>query len=86
MTTDLSTFDLLPELTRRLPAGCVMVAESGINADNIGEILRRQKFNAALIGTSLLKSSRGESADLLDKIQKDAKHALHLVHQGIATQ
>ena len=80
-TTDLATFDLLPELTRRLPAGCIKVAESGIDADNIGAILRRHPFHAALIGTSLLRSDKAETVGILDKIGRDALEALRLGRQ-----
>jgi indole-3-glycerol phosphate synthase len=83
-TTDLSTFGLLPELTRRLPAGCIKVAESGIDADNVGEILRRHPFRAALIGTSLLKAGGSRVGAMLDKIQADALAALHARPQEVS--
>jgi indole-3-glycerol phosphate synthase len=74
--TDLGTFDLFEKLNDRIPADCLRIAESGMTAENIGSVLRRYPFNAALIGTSLLKSSRSQMPGLLDEIQKSAALAL----------
>jgi indole-3-glycerol phosphate synthase len=63
ITTDLGVF----ELAARLPEGCVKVAESGINAGNIGEVLKRHAFNAALVGTSLLKGGEKHTIEELDR-------------------
>jgi indole-3-glycerol phosphate synthase len=68
MQTDLGAFALF----ERLPAGALRVAESGISADNIADVLRKFPFNAALIGTSLLKKSPPEIARQLDAIQREA--------------
>jgi indole-3-glycerol phosphate synthase len=63
MTTDLGVF----ELAARLPAGCVKIAESGISAGNVGEVLERRAFNAALVGTSLLKGGEKHTIAELDR-------------------
>jgi indole-3-glycerol phosphate synthase len=69
--TDLSTFELFD----RLPADCVRVAESGISSDNIGGILGKHPFQAALIGTALLKAGSDMKIHL-DRIQADAERVL----------
>ncbi|MEY4489277.1 MAG: Indole-3-glycerol phosphate synthase [Verrucomicrobiota bacterium] len=51
--TDLSVFDLV----NLLPKNCIKVAESGISRDNLGEVVSRYPFDAALVGTSLLSSA-----------------------------
>lgn len=70
--TDLNTFDLF----HRLPAGCLKVAESGVSSENIGSVLAKYPFNAALIGTSLLKSGQAGMGKHLDRIQEEAARAL----------
>ncbi len=55
---EMSTFDLVDEL----PAGCIRVAESGIAPQTIANVSK--KFNAALVGTSLLRDPRGIEACL----------------------
>ncbi len=45
------------ELAESLPAGCVRVAESGVSPGTIGPLARH--FQAALVGTSLLRDPRG---------------------------
>jgi hypothetical protein len=55
-----------------MPADCLKIAESGMSAENIGKVLGKYPFNAALIGTALLKSSRSEMPRLLDRIQEEA--------------
>jgi len=71
--TDLAAFDLFERLEAALPAGCLKIAESGISADNVDRVLRKYRFNAALIGTSLLKSrNRQAMIAALDKIQSEA--------------
>ncbi len=68
--TDLSVFSLFSAL----PANALKVAESGVSAENIGAVLAKYPFNAALIGTSLLKSG-GSAAAMrahLDQIQAEA--------------
>jgi indole-3-glycerol phosphate synthase len=57
---DLSAFDLVD----RLPAGCRRVAESGIHPSNLAATAGR--FDAALVGTSLLRDPRGVAACLAD--------------------
>ena len=52
VTTDLAAFELLS----KLPQGCLRVAESGLSAKNIAEVLARYPMDAALVGTSLLKA------------------------------
>lgn len=55
---ELSAFDLVD----LLPAGVIRVAESGLTPDNIGAV--RQRFDAGLVGTSLLRSEQGIAAEL----------------------
>lgn len=50
---DLAAFELVSEL----PAGTIRVAESGISPESIERV--RKDFHAALVGTSLLRDSRG---------------------------
>jgi indole-3-glycerol phosphate synthase len=59
-TLDFSAF----ELAGRLPAGCVRVAESGVTPGTIAPLARH--FDAALVGTSLLRDPRGIRAALGD--------------------
>jgi len=82
--TDISTFNLFDRLNAELPPGCLKIAESGISADNIGTVLEKHPFNAALIGTSLLRSSKDAMPKLLDKIQREAEAAYLRVAQNIA--
>lgn len=49
-------------LVEKLPANCIRVAESGLDAQNITEISKT--FHAALVGTSLLRDERGIRAAL----------------------
>lgn len=57
-TLDFSAF----ELAQSLPAGCVRVAESGVTPGTVAPLSRH--FDAALVGTSLLRDPRGVSAAL----------------------
>lgn len=59
-TLDYSAF----ELADRLPSGCLRVAESGISPATIASVVPH--FDAALIGTSLLRDPRGVGAALDD--------------------
>jgi len=52
-TLDFAAF----ELAESLPAGCVRVAESGVTARTVAPLARH--FDAALVGTSLLRDPRG---------------------------
>jgi indole-3-glycerol phosphate synthase len=52
------------DLGERLPAGCLKVAESGLRADNVD--LVKDRFHAALVGTSLLRDERGIHAALAE--------------------
>ena len=45
------------ELAEKLPPGALKVAESGLSPENIAEV--RERFDAALVGTSLLRDPRG---------------------------
>jgi indole-3-glycerol phosphate synthase len=49
-------------LVEKLPADCIHVAESGLDAGNVATIAKR--FHAALVGTSLLRDERGIRAGL----------------------
>ncbi len=44
-------------LAEKLPAGCLRVAESGLSAETVGTV--RESFQAALVGTSLLRDPAG---------------------------
>lgn len=57
---EMSAFDLV----EHLPAGCVRVAESGLAPETISTVAK--KFDAALVGTSLLRDPRGIPACLAD--------------------
>jgi len=65
-TTDLAAF----EIFGRLPAGCLKVAESGLNSKNIDQVLKQYGFNAALVGTSLLRGGLKHTAEELDRFQQ----------------
>jgi indole-3-glycerol phosphate synthase len=75
-TTDLNAFSVFETLKNRLPSDCLKIAESGLSEKNIGMVLRKYPFNAALIGTSLLKSGAYGMPKLLDEIQEEAIAAL----------
>jgi indole-3-glycerol phosphate synthase len=45
------------ELAEKLPAGALKVAESGLSPKNVVEV--RERFDATLVGTSLLRDPRG---------------------------
>lgn len=57
---EMSVFDLVDQL----PAGCLRVAESGLSPATIPKVA--SKFDAALVGTSLLRDPRGVAACLAD--------------------
>ncbi len=57
---DYSAFDL----ASKLPPHCLKIAESGLTPSNIQEV--SQRFDAALVGTSLLRDPRGPAATLLE--------------------
>jgi indole-3-glycerol phosphate synthase len=59
-TLDFAAF----ELAGSLPAGCVRVAESGVTPQTVAPLARH--FDAALVGTSLLRDPRGIGAALGD--------------------
>ncbi len=59
-TLDFAAF----ELAESLPAGSVRVAESGVTPQSVAPLARH--FDAALVGTSLLRDPRGVEASLQD--------------------
>lgn len=59
-TLDFAAF----ELAESLPAGCIRVAESGVTPQSVAPLSRH--FDAALVGTSLLRDPRGVKAALRD--------------------
>jgi indole-3-glycerol phosphate synthase len=65
-STDLNAFQLFSNL----PAGVIRVAESGVSSANIGGVLEKYPFDAALIGTSLLQSGREQMRKHLDRIRE----------------
>jgi len=71
-TTVLGAFNLIS----KLPRDCVKVAESGINPQNFAKVME-MGFDAALIGTSLLKSPIGIRAEL------EAFEKVSLQHTGV---
>ena len=75
--TDLNAFSVFEKLVGRLPPDCLRIAESGLSSENIGMVLRKYRFDAALIGTSLLKGRHG-MPKLLDKIQEEAESTLKI--------
>ncbi|MEY4941701.1 MAG: Indole-3-glycerol phosphate synthase, partial [Verrucomicrobiota bacterium] len=75
MQTDLATFALF----ERLPPGSIRVAESGISSDNIADVLEKYPFNAALIGTSLLKKTAADMVRQLDTIERESARVLRPV-------
>jgi indole-3-glycerol phosphate synthase len=59
-TLDFAAF----ELAESLPAGCIRVAESGVTPQSVSPLARH--FDAALVGTSLLRDPRGVEPALQD--------------------
>jgi len=55
---EMSAFDLVT----KLPAGVTRVAESGLTPENLPTV--RERFDAGLVGTSLLRSEDGVEAEL----------------------
>ncbi len=69
---EMSAFDLVDHL----PAGCLRVAESGLAPETISSV--SSKFDAALVGTSLLRDPRGIAACLADFEQAiEARQSSH---------
>ncbi len=66
LTTDLTTFDLF----EHLPKNAVKVAESGLNAKNVEGVLKHYGFNAALVGTSLLRGGAAHTKQELDLFER----------------
>jgi len=65
LSTELATFDLFPDLNPKW----IKVAESGLAADNLGAVLAKYPFDAALIGTSLLRGGQDRIKPELDRLQ-----------------
>jgi indole-3-glycerol phosphate synthase len=51
-------------LAEKLPTGTLRIAESGLSPQNVAQV--RERFDSALVGTSLLRDSRGIAACLHD--------------------
>jgi len=62
--TDTSVFSLYD----KLPTHCIKIAESGISKSNLKGVLDRYSFDAALVGTSLLKDTINVGALAADQI------------------
>jgi indole-3-glycerol phosphate synthase len=60
--TDFSLDYTAFELAEKLPQGTLRVAESGLSPQHVIQV--RERFNSALVGTSLLRDSRGIRACL----------------------
>ena len=58
--TDLSTSATTFDLSKYLPKGCIRVAESGIKPGAVKEV--GQKFDAILVGTSILMANNVKEA------------------------
>jgi indole-3-glycerol phosphate synthase len=69
LTTDLGTFDLF----EHLPKSSVKIAESGLNAKNLEGVLMQYSFNAALVGTSLLRGGAQHTKAELDSFEHAIK-------------
>ena len=65
ISTDLATFDLFPDLNPKW----IKVAESGMAAENIAAVLAKYPFDAALIGTSLLRGGQDRIKAELDRLR-----------------
>lgn len=52
------------ELAEKLPAGTLRVAESGLSPQHVTQV--RERFDSALVGTSLLRDPRGVHACLVE--------------------
>ena len=72
LTTDLGTFDLF----EHLPKTAIKVAESGLNAKNVESVLKNYGFNAALVGTSLLRGGAGHTKQELDLFYQAIRAAI----------
>jgi indole-3-glycerol phosphate synthase len=66
-TTDLNRFEMI----RDLPHGCIKVAESGVSPSTVQSI-KALRYNAALVGTSLLMASDG-----INSVLKKFENALY---------
>lgn len=64
VTTELGAFDLFKDL----PVQALKIAESGMNSQNLGSVLEKYSFDAALIGTSLLRGGRERVKQELDRL------------------
>jgi indole-3-glycerol phosphate synthase len=73
LTTDIKTFDLF----EHLPKSAVKVAESGLNSKNLEIVLNHYRFNAALVGTSLLRGGSLHTKNELDSFEKAIKVKSH---------
>lgn len=60
----------------KFPPGVLKVAESGLSSRNLGAVLTRHRFNAALIGTALLRGGVEGVPSELDRIQAAIGSAL----------
>jgi indole-3-glycerol phosphate synthase len=72
VTTDLKTFGLFG----KLPTMGLRIAESGMTEENIETVLEKYPFDAALIGTSILKKGLEGARQVLDQIQSAAERVL----------
>lgn len=80
ITTDLAAFELFD----RLPSNCLKVAESGLNAKNLGDILTHYAFNAGLVGTSLLKDGARFAEEELNRFQEAIQQASTVTKAAVA--
>ena len=64
-TVDLEVF----RLAQKLPGNCLKIAESGISAGNLAEVMKAFPFDAALVGTSLLQQGVDYLTSELDRFK-----------------
>ncbi len=76
-STDLKAFDLF----EKLPEGVLKIAESGMTSANLDGVLRKYPFDAALIGSALL---RGDTKSELDKLNRAIVAALPMIESARA--
>ncbi len=78
-STDMATFDLFD----KLPPNVLKIAESGMTSQNLDGVLRKYPFDAALIGSALL---RGDTQAELDKLNGAIIAALPAIQAARASQ
>jgi indole-3-glycerol phosphate synthase len=78
-STDLSAFSLY----EKLPTNVLKIAESGMTSHNLDGVLQKYPFDAALIGSALL---RGDTQAELDRLNRAIVTALPLIESARSAQ